>query len=339
MIDDNDLINIAHAIRNKMITTDTYTPEEMAAAIKSLTPEDMALFNKTVSDVNILDASNSTFYYVIPSYCFQNNDVLKTISIRNLGSSTDLRVEFRPSSCYNTSNLTSVIVQGSNDDRGYCIIRNSAFMKSGLINFSCNNLDSIEVKGFQACSNLDSVNIQDSEDDANNAWVLNGNKYTGGSIGIGDKAFYQCSSFRGFFKNNAFATFSFTAGKQSFYRCSNLKFLYCRNVGEEAFAYSGLKGVLVTNSIRGYAFDGCSNLDLWVMGEESEIPSISSSADPVYLHTDALTGCSIKNIYVPTALVSKYKSDASWGAYSSKIVGSDLFNTPAGIKSICENYV
>lgn len=340
MIDDTHLTEIAHAIRNKKITTTTYTPAEMATAIDSLNNY----------SVGLLEGGLTKYAYVGPNYDLTEdsiNDIHKLTgrftadkALTKINIPYPEYVEINNSAFSRCSNLVTANILGG------CCIGDSCF--SG-----CSNLTNITLKldnygsyvnlhfwnigdsAFYGCSKLEQIDLTENGGAYTKAHHENYDSFV---WGIGEKAFYDCLKFKGFIgKDGMFCRRDWDIYEKAFYNCRELPFMACRSCqGVEVFynCYN-LKALYFSESFSVYettnpVFVNCGTknggIDLWlddVSGDEWVYP---------YLPT-AFSNTTIKNIYVPEHMLEKYQSNSTWAALADKIQVGDFSQDAHGIAS------
>lgn len=108
----------------------------------------------------------------------------------------------------------------------------------------------------------------------------------------------------------------FTA--DAFHSCWNLTSVYmpmCSNLGSYAFAWCGLSSIALPSCrvIQEYAFYNCSRFRTLVL-EGSSVVTLYDSA-----FSGTRMSSTVGSIYVPSSLVSSYKTASRWSDYASHI--------------------
>lgn len=105
---------------------------------------------------------------------------------------------------------------------------------------------------------------------------------------------------------------------EAFHYCSNLTNVYmpmCSNLGSYAFANCGLISIELPacRVIQEYAFQSCSRFRTLVLEGSSVVTLYDSAFSGTRMST------SVGSIYVPSSLVSAYKTASRWSDYASHI--------------------
>ena len=326
MIDDTDLTNIAHAIRNKLITTDTYTPEEMVVNLLSLTPMGAGLLESGISNYTYtgpnydLDDDTHYFFYVLNNRIFYED---KDLKILNIPYPNYVRL---PESCFNNcSNLTEVDIPGVFEIQQNCFngcenLTTARFgFSKGMIALS--SVCDIYPKAFYNCSNLEKIIVaeKDYDNEIENIW---------------DEAFSNCVKFKGFFRDDGRCFKVGNLRNKSFYNCKELNFLAfdsavndggsqapfynCPNL--KALCTDGKFFVYDNNVIANNCGGNNGGIDLWLTGpaEDNDYASDRKASS-------CFQSTTIKNVYVSQEHYDSYMNSVEWSTLTSKIKAHPIF--------------
>ena len=307
--DNKHYSDIASAIRTKLSTVITYTPEEMASAIMTISGGGI----QPTGSVSI--TSNGT--YDVTSYADaivdvhpeHENYILKYTSANALTSFTD-------------SSLTTVSFPECTTINAYAF----AYCYK-LHNLSFPKLKTINTYVFQYCSSLtfpiNSVTFP-SLTGTLGGYAFRGCQYlTGvdhsGITSLGAQTFSACSRI---LTVNLPNVTSIGAGAFSYLTtCSQYSLPKLTYVASNAFtsnwALSSLTLPAVT-TISAYAFRYCSKLmSLYLTG--SSVPTLNASAFlnmPFSVSVNSVYG----SIYVPSSLYNTYSTATNWSVYKARLV-------------------
>lgn len=153
---------------------------------------------------------------------------------------------------------------------------------------------------FSGCTNLVDVNVQNC-------------------ISVGQQAFRACSLLE-----SIYAPYCYSANINAFYNCyklSDVKFGLFGTVPSSCFAFcSSLKSFMFYARCSNGAFSGCNSLEsVFVINASKSAASLGTS---VFVNTPMSNSSYLGyygSIYVPSSVVSVYKSATNWTAYSNRI--------------------
>ena len=321
--DNKHYSDIADAIRTKLSTVITYTPEEMASAIMTISGGGI----QPTGSVSI--TSNGT--YDVTSYADaivdvhpeHENYILKYTSANALTSFTDLSSTTIVYGAFAyTSSLTTVSFPECTTINAYAF----AYCYK-LHNLSFPKLKTINTYAFQYCSSLtfpiNSVTFPALTGTLNGYAFRGCQHLTGvdhsGITSLGAQTFSACSRI---LTVNLPNVTSIGAGAFSYLTtCSQYSLPKLTYVASNAFT-SNWKLTSITlpavTTISAYAFRYCSSLmSIYLTG--STVPTLNASAFlnmPVAVSVNNVYA----SIYVPSSLVDTYKAATNWKTYSARIV-------------------
>ena len=312
LVEEISLENIANAIRSKNGLSSTYTPSQMASAINTLPKNGFDI--NDVATRNIVGSISGTASK-IDKYAFYNCYSLITANFPNCTS-----------------------------------IESSAFHYcSSLATASFPNCTYIGSYAFHNCYSLTTVNFSNCTYIGNYAFVFCSSLTTASfpnctNIGTGPfsncaklatVSFPSCTSIGGY----AFAycysliTVNFPSctsiGSYAFAGCSSLttiSFPNCTSISSYTFSYcSSLTTVNLPNcsNIGTNAFRNCYNLLSLYLNGVSVVTALSTSvflSTPIGGYTTS-TGGVYGSVFVPTSLLTSFKTATNWAAISARIVG------------------
>ena len=294
LVSEENLINIANAIREKNGETATYKPNEMAGAIQNISGGGSTVTkgivinefdeNGYATDVSVVGMTTiSNYYFAAHSNTYANalNQHLKNVQFPN--------------------NLTSI------GDYAFETCSNLALTSLP------NKLISIGRGGFKNCSNLALTNLPDGltsiEDSAFSSCArLALTNLPEGIISIKNYAFSNCYNLALTELPNNLTSI----GKGAFNNCTRLALTSLpegiTSIEDSAFSScTNLTKITCLGnitSIRRDAFNSCTNLSKFALPNITSVPTLSE--------TNAFSNTSIANgtgyIYVPNDLVEIFKS-------------------------------
>lgn len=311
LIEQSTLSNIADAIRAKNGLSNTYTPSQMINAINSLVKTGynvIDICNRNIS--GFISGSTS----IIGAYAFTGCSNITSISFANCT---------RISSCAFSScvKLSSMYLPNVTSIEG------SAFYgcKSlTYINFS--QITSLFGGTFGYCENLTSVsfpNLQYIQGDFSGCGFSYINLPELISV-RGYYAFYYCRNLTSVSLPKLTYLYQYT-----FYWCPKLAVINlpsCSYVGPYAFqacSVLSLISIPICISISTGAFSNCYNLLSLYLNNVSMVTTLSTSAfnsTPIGGYTTS-TGGVYGSVYVPSSLLTSFKTATNWAAISDRIVG------------------
>lgn len=202
-------------------------------------------------------------------------------------------------------------------------IMNRAFISNSNITSIETNVDEIGASAFMTCSNL-SIALMSRCSYLNNGVFYNCSRLKYVSLPECTNL-WQGYAFGGTALSQIELPKCSLLGEQTFIRCSALKYVSipkCLNISRYCFAQcSSLERIElpVCRSISHGAFQDCYNLSEVILGLSSVVwlERYSMSGDTTFRNTLIASG--IGGIYVPSSLVSDYKSNSLWSSLSSVI--------------------
>ena len=268
-----------------------------------------AIISKTISGGYTNDRVT-----IVGSNAFQYCSSLTSVSFPACTSISDYAF-------HNCSNLISVSFPACTSIGAAAFLR---CFKLTSANFSVCTI--IGSSGFNGCSSLASVNFPVCTTIWHNAFQ-SCSKLSSASfpvcISIFNYAFHNCSNL---------TSVSFPAcdyiGDSAFYNCSNLtsvSFPACTSIGHTAFGRCSKltsANFSVCTSISGDVFNRCYKLSSLTLGASTVCNLAASGAfmsTPYAGYSTYFSGTPV--IYVPTSLVSSYRTATNWTYFSSYFVG------------------
>lgn len=334
-VNEENLTNIANAIRGKNQTEATYKPSEMAEAIGDLPakPKQGLVINKYNSngyatDVSIIGLTSIPNRY-LTYFTYDSYNIFKEIrhssqihfpnNLTSLGESAF-------SYCTNfyslefPDSITSIGKMCFQSCRNLQLTKLPDALKSlgdlafdGCSNLSLtslpNGITSIKRRTFYSCSNLQLTELPD------------------GVTTIGEEAFYSCGKLA---LTNLPSSLT-SIGKGAFTSCATMTIEEIPAGVTELLekAFYGCRGItkLIINgdltSIHGSSYAGsfysCTNLETIALPNVTSVPTMNSSYAFEGTKIQPMGGNVTGYIYVPDALVDSFKSATNWSTYANQI--------------------
>lgn len=284
LVSEENLTNIANAIREKNGETTTYKPGDMASAIQNIsssgaTPEKGIVINEWDSDgyatdITVVGMEEIPNYY-LELYNYNAKHILSKVTTIKL-----------------PDQLTSI---------GDCAFRNRFKLTSLDIPDS---VTSIGDNAFSECrylviTKLPSALISVGNSAFDNCLEMVLTELPNGLTSIGDNAFTNCDKL----DITKIPDGVTTMGSRAFYLCERIKTLE-------------LPKSLV--SIGDYCFYSCKALATVTLPNATAVPELGSTAfGSQYFETPIYNGTGY--IYVPDDLVDSFKSATNWSTYADQI--------------------
>lgn len=288
-VEESTMSAIGDAIRAKTGKSDLILPADMATEISGITTgggdeSDGAL--KEVLGGTITSVVSDEITTITPDYALAYQKNLTKVDLSNLTTIEGIR-SFEGCSALSEVNMPKLQSSGDSTFTN-CTSLTSAKLPSLS--------PSIPSGMFNGCSKLTSLT------------------FSGNITSIGSYAFKGCPITR--FR----ASSLLTVGQAAFNSCTSLASVYMKKVTTvniDAFRYcSALTAIEFDGSpkIGNYAFQGCSKLHSVIIRGSSvaTMNTTTASYKPFY-------NLSSVYFYVPSSLVSTYKSNTYWSTYSSRI--------------------
>ena len=303
LVSEENLTNIANAIREKNGETTTYKPGDMAGAIQNIfgggsTVTKGIIINEFdengyATDVSVVGMTSIPDCYFAAGSDYTNclNKYLKNVQLPNNLTSIG---HFAFNSCINLA-LTELL-------SGITSIGNYAFSKCPNLALTKlpNGITSIGDYVFNDCTNLALTELPS------------------GITSIGKGAFHSCTNL------------ALTELPNNLTSIGNFAFQWCRNlaltelpsgitsIGERVFqdCISLIKMSCLGNitSIANHVFYECTNLSIFALPNITRVPTLGVN---VFANTPIANGTGY--IYVPDNLVESFKSATNWSRYADQI--------------------